>query len=94
MNAIMNIHLSSGVGAGPTELAAFDAALMDAGLANYNLLCLSSVIPPNARIVHARMVAGALRRSQRCDAARVAGFQCCAAGRCGEVVVLSCNGRR
>jgi arginine decarboxylase len=54
MNAGMNIHLSSGVGGGPTELAAFDAALMDAGVANYNLLCLSSVIPPNARIVHAK----------------------------------------
>jgi arginine decarboxylase len=54
MNAVMNIHLSSGVGGGPTELVAFDAALMDAGVANYNLLCLSSVIPPNARIVHAK----------------------------------------
>jgi arginine decarboxylase len=50
----MNIHLSSGTGAGPTELAAFDAALMDAGVANYNLLCLSSVIPPGARIVRAK----------------------------------------
>ena len=54
MNAAMNIHLSSGLGGGPTELAAFDAALMDAGVANYNLLCLSSVIPPNATIVHAK----------------------------------------
>ena len=32
-------------------LAAFDAALMDAGVADHNLLCLSSVIPPNAVIV-------------------------------------------
>jgi arginine decarboxylase len=54
MNAVMNIHMSSGVGGGPTELAAFDAALMDAGVANFNLLCLSSVIPPNATIVHAK----------------------------------------
>lgn len=50
----LNIHLSTGTGKGPTPLAAFDAALMDAGVANYNLLCLSSVIPPNARIVRAR----------------------------------------
>lgn len=50
----MNIHMASGAGEGPTELAAFDAALMDAGVANYNLLCLSSVIPPNSRIVHAK----------------------------------------
>ena len=50
----MNIHLASGTGEGPTPLAAFDAALMDAGVANHNLLCLSSVIPPNARIVRAK----------------------------------------
>jgi arginine decarboxylase len=50
----LNIHLSSGTGEGPTPLAAFDAALMNAGVANYNLLCLSSVIPPNARIVRAK----------------------------------------
>jgi arginine decarboxylase len=50
----LNIHMASGAGEGPTELAAFDAALMDAGVANYNLLCLSSVIPPNATIVRAR----------------------------------------
>jgi arginine decarboxylase len=50
----LSIHLATGTGDGPTPLAAFDAALMDAGVANYNLLCLSSVIPPNARIVRAR----------------------------------------
>jgi arginine decarboxylase len=43
--------MSTGLGAGPTPLAAFDAALTNAGVANYNLLYLSSVIPPNARIV-------------------------------------------
>jgi arginine decarboxylase len=55
----LSIHLSAGLGAGPTELAAFDAALVDAGVANYNLLCLSSVIPPNARIVRAKHCAAA-----------------------------------
>ena len=50
----MRIHLSSGIGSGPTELAAFDAALSDAGVANFNLLCLSSVIPPHAQIVRER----------------------------------------
>jgi arginine decarboxylase len=50
----LSIHLSSGTGEGPTPLAAFDAALMDAGVANHNLRCLSSVIPPNARVVRAR----------------------------------------
>lgn len=42
----MHISLTAGIGAGPTKLAAFDAALNDAGIANYNLIRLSSVIPP------------------------------------------------
>jgi arginine decarboxylase len=46
----MKIHIGSGVGAGPTTLAAFDAALNDVGIANYNLLRLSSVIPPNTEL--------------------------------------------
>ncbi len=51
---VMPIYISTGIGEGPTPLAAFDSALMAAGVANYNLLCLSSVIPPNARIVRTR----------------------------------------
>jgi arginine decarboxylase len=52
--AAMTIRLCSGTGEGPTPLAAFDAALMDAGVADHNLICLSSVIPPNAVIVRER----------------------------------------
>lgn len=48
------ITLARGVGRGPTTLAAFDTALLDAGVANYNLICLSSVIPPGSRIVRRR----------------------------------------
>jgi arginine decarboxylase len=44
------IVLATGLGEGPTALAAFDAALRDAGVANYNLICLSSVIPPGSVI--------------------------------------------
>jgi arginine decarboxylase len=47
----MKIHLAKGIGIGPTSLSAFDAALNDAGIANYNLLRLSSVIPPETEIV-------------------------------------------
>jgi len=36
----LNTHLSCGTGEGPTALAAFDAALMDAGVAHCNLPCL------------------------------------------------------
>ena len=48
------ITLARGVGSGPTLLAAFDAALLDAGVANYNLICLSSVIPPGSVIERRR----------------------------------------
>jgi len=41
----MKIYLTSGTANGPTPLAAFDAALLAAGVGNYNLLKLSSVIP-------------------------------------------------
>jgi arginine decarboxylase len=46
----MQIHITSGTGTGPTTLAAFDAALNTNGIANYNLLRLSSVIPPQTDI--------------------------------------------
>ena len=46
----MKIQLSSGTGKAHTKLAAFDAALNEAGVANYNLIRLSSVIPPGSII--------------------------------------------
>jgi len=39
------IKVTKGTGEGLTELAAFDKALQDAGISNYNLIYLSSVIP-------------------------------------------------
>ena len=48
------IVLARGIGSGPTTLAAFDAALLDAGVANYNLICLSSVIPPGSQVLRRR----------------------------------------
>lgn len=39
------IAVTSGVGTGPTEIAAFDAALREAGVGNFNLITLSSVVP-------------------------------------------------
>jgi arginine decarboxylase len=41
------IKVSTGSGAGPTQLAAFDAALFAAGVADYNIIRLSSVVPPH-----------------------------------------------
>jgi pyruvoyl-dependent arginine decarboxylase (PvlArgDC) len=39
------------VGIGRTELSAFDAALANVGIGDYNLLPLSSVIPLGAELV-------------------------------------------
>lgn len=44
------IRLVWGDGVGPTEKAAFDAALADAGLHQYNLRRLSSVIPADVTV--------------------------------------------
>ncbi len=52
----MRIVVSRGTGVGPTPLAAFDKALLAAGVENYNLIRLSSVIPPGAWIDRARYV--------------------------------------
>ena len=47
----MKIYLAKAIGQGTTELSAFDAALVGAGVANFNLIRLSSVIPPNGEVV-------------------------------------------
>ena len=47
----LRIALSTGVGTGPTALSAFDAALCAAGIGEYNLVRLSSVIPPHSTLV-------------------------------------------
>ncbi len=52
----MQITITTGTGQGPTALAAFDAALRDAGVANYNLISLSSVIPTQSVIQRAKYV--------------------------------------
>ena len=41
----MEVLVSSGVGRGETTLAAFDNALHHAGISNFNLIQLSSVVP-------------------------------------------------
>ena len=46
----MNITIVSSVGHGSTLLSAFDKALINAGIHNYNLILLSSVIPPHSMI--------------------------------------------
>lgn len=47
----MEIHVGSGIGTGTTTMAAFDSALNEIGIANYNMLRLSSIVPPNTDII-------------------------------------------
>ena len=46
----LRIPVTSSVGVGPTPVAAFDAALRGAGIADLNLIRLSSVIPTGAEV--------------------------------------------
>lgn len=46
----MEIKIVKGAGEASTPLSAFDAALKDAGVYNYNLIALSSVIPPGSKV--------------------------------------------
>ena len=50
----MDIHIVTGVGTGRTTLSAFDSALKVAGVLNYNLIPLSSIIPPNSKVYKIR----------------------------------------
>ncbi len=47
----MDINIVSATGEGKTLLSAFDNALQKAGVYNYNLITLSSIIPPGSRII-------------------------------------------
>jgi arginine decarboxylase len=53
------IPIACGSGEGETELAAFDAALGDAGVANRNLILLSSVLPPGSAVERVERIARA-----------------------------------
>lgn len=44
------IHVADGVGVAPTEMAAYDAALADANLHNYNLIRVSSIVPAGVEV--------------------------------------------
>lgn len=50
----MDIYVVCGVGTGRTTLSAFDGALKDAGVLNYNLITLSSIIPPGSKVAKIR----------------------------------------
>jgi arginine decarboxylase len=51
--ATLRIAVRATVGEGLTELSAFDDALLRCGVHNYNIIPLSSVIPPGTEVVDA-----------------------------------------
>jgi arginine decarboxylase len=51
MSDPLTIRVSTGTGTGRTTLAAFDAALVAAGVGDFNLVRLSSVVPPGSTIL-------------------------------------------
>lgn len=50
----MHIYVVAAAGKGRTLLSAFDNALNKAGVCNYNLIPLSSIIPPGSKIVRTK----------------------------------------
>lgn len=54
----MIIPVAAAVGRGPTELSAFDAALVSAGVADRNLIYLSSVLPPASSVRTVERIVG------------------------------------
>jgi arginine decarboxylase len=48
------VSVVAGAGEGPTDLNAFDKALMDAGIANLNFLRVTSIFPLGAKVVPVR----------------------------------------
>lgn len=50
----MVIQVISATGVGKTPLSAFDNALKNTGVYNYNLIALSSIIPTGAKVIKAK----------------------------------------
>lgn len=46
----MDIYITFGIGEGLTKISAYDSALIDAGIGNFNIIYLSSIIPPRSNI--------------------------------------------
>lgn len=61
----MVIHVTYGTGEGVTRLAAFDAALHNAGIANYNLIKLTSIIPEGSTVKIQRLDRNAIGHGQK-----------------------------
>jgi len=56
MEKKLKIHICKGFGEGSTTMSAFDNALINAGIANYNLIYLSSIIPKDSIITTKKFI--------------------------------------
>ena len=50
----MNIYVNTSSGFGSTTLGAFDRALYEAGVGNFNVIRMSSILPPGSRLIRQR----------------------------------------
>lgn len=53
MEAPKRYCLVSGIGKDICEIGSFDSALLDAGIGNYNLVKISSILPPESQVADA-----------------------------------------
>ena len=51
MQAPTKMFLSKGVGIHKDRLGSFELALRDAGIEKYNLVYVSSILPPNSKLI-------------------------------------------
>ena len=63
----MDIQLVAGIGRARTLLSSFDAALRECGVLNYNLIPLSSVVPPRSRVIEVDRIAPVMDEDQHGD---------------------------
>jgi arginine decarboxylase len=64
VNVPEKISLTKGVGIHKERLASFELALRDAGIASYNLVYVSSIVPPNCNVLPRNEVLGLLKPGQ------------------------------
>ncbi len=64
VNIPEKIFLTKGVGSHKERLTSFELALRDAGIASYNLVYVSSIVPPNCHVLPRAEVLGLLKPGQ------------------------------
>ncbi|WP_309139851.1 pyruvoyl-dependent arginine decarboxylase [Nocardia cyriacigeorgica] len=83
--AALTIEIAAATGTGSTALSAFDAALCELGVGEANLIRLSSVIPPGARLERSERINTPVRWGDRLYCVYAVGHahtagECAAAG--------------